>query len=62
MAKEKAWVIVPSVDEEKGYLIDIYPLILCEDCKFYHSDSCQCNWSQDVDHDNWFCADGERKG
>lgn len=67
MAKAGAWVMVPTMDEAKGCLIDIYPLILCKDCKHKSGISCPLTDIIDgefVDHvpnDDWFCADGEKR-
>ena len=33
------------------------PVVRCKDCKYFKTPLCQ----NENNHDNWFCADGERK-
>ena len=36
-------------------------IVRCKDCIYYHTSCCQCSWANDVEHDDYFCADGERR-
>ena len=36
-------------------------VVRCRDCIDYMKLTCQCNWPIYVEHDEFFCADGERK-
>ena len=37
--------------------VDAVPVVRCKDCKYFKTPLCQ----NENNHDNWFCADGERK-
>ena len=37
--------------------VDAVPVVRCKDCKYFKTPLCQ----NEDNHDNWFCADGERK-
>ena len=37
--------------------VDAVPVVRCKDCKYFKTPLCQI----EDNHDNWFCADGERK-
>ena len=37
--------------------IDAVPVVRCKDCKYFKTLLCQ----NEDNHDDWFCADGERK-
>ena len=37
--------------------IDAVPVVRCKDCKYFKTQLCQ----NEDSHDDWFCADGERK-
>ena len=66
--KAKAWCMIPH-SKKDGVEIEMKPLVLCEDCKFFDTDNgdtsgltgfCPntgCNVSI-----KWFCADGEERG
>ena len=36
-------------------------IVRCKDCIYYHTSCCQCSWANDAEHDDYFCADGERR-
>ena len=36
---------------------DFLPVVRCKNCKYFKTPLCQ----NEDNHDNWFCADGERK-
>lgn len=67
MMKADAWVMIPITESEgKECSLDIYPLVLCKNCKHYllpdgeSRGECmaRAGWFP-VDAD-WFCADGEK--
>ena len=37
--------------------VDAVEVVRCKDCKYFKTPLCQ----NENNHDNWFCADGERK-
>ena len=37
--------------------VDAVPVVRCKNCKYFKTPLCQ----NEDNHDNWFCADGERK-
>lgn len=37
--------------------VDAVPVVRCKYCKYFKTPLCQ----NEDNHDNWFCADGERK-
>ena len=37
--------------------IDAVEIVRCKNCKYFKTPLCQ----NEDNHDNWFCADGERK-
>ncbi len=37
--------------------VDAVPVVRCKDCKYFKTLLCQ----NEDNHDDWFCADGERK-
>ena len=37
--------------------IDAVPVVRCKDCKYFKTRLCE----NENNHDDWFCADGERK-
>ena len=37
--------------------IDAVPVVRCKDCKYFKTRLCE----NEDNHDDWFCADGERK-
>ena len=65
--KAKAWCMIPH-GKKDGIEIEMKPLVLCEDCRWYESGE------NDVDAWKWcrahrkdvypkfFCADGEKRG
>ena len=42
---------------EQAPTVDAVPVVRCKDCKYFKTPLCQ----NEDNHDNWFCADGERK-
>ena len=46
-----------------GFSRDAIPVVRCKDCKYYDYHNGCMSW-HDVNskNDNWYCADGERKG
>lgn len=67
MAEAEAWVMIPKLDKKKtGCVLNMHPLVLCNDCKY--SEQCippcedrYCEMYDQRHNRNWFCADGERK-
>ena len=47
--------IQQAVDEQPT--VDAVEVLRCKDCKYFKTPLCQI----EDNHDNWFCADGERK-
>ena len=43
---------------DKAPTIDAVPVVRCKDCKYFKTRLCE----NENNHDDWFCADGERKG
>ena len=41
----------------KGIIVDAVPVVRCKDCKYFKTRLCE----NEDSHDDWFCADGERK-
>ena len=37
--------------------VDAVPVVRCKDCKYFKTRLCE----NEDSHDDWFCADGERK-
>ena len=37
--------------------VDAVPVVRCKDCKYFKTRLCE----NEDNHDDWFCADGERK-
>ena len=69
MAEAEAWVMIPKLDKDKtGCVIDMRPLVLCKDCKYWHESLSEKGYG-DCGQANgltakpaeWFCADGESK-
>ena len=51
---------------DKQPTVDAVPVVRCKDCKWYRTDGGRgcCGW-RNIDDDlseNFYCADGERKG
>lgn len=44
--------------------VDAVPVVRCKDCKWYRTDGGYCGWRDMGDDlsENFYCADGERKG
>ena len=76
MAEAEAWVMIPKLDKDKtGCVLDMRPLVLCNDCKhgslYCTEDVCgetliECNRPDlgdviEIHEWKWFCADGKRK-
>ena len=38
--------------------VDAVPVVRCKDCKYFKTRLCE----NEDNYDDWFCADGERKG
>ena len=47
--------VLDSIDAQPT--IDAVEIVRCRDCKYFKTPLCQI----EDNHDNWFCADGERK-
>lgn len=71
MAEAKAWVMIPklrdSTDDEVNMVLDMRPLVLCKDCKYWHESEMHkgygdCGQANGITlkSSDWFCADGER--
>lgn len=72
MAEAKAFVIIPKSDKKATEIVlDMYPLVLCKDCKYVcFCDSTEiipnipvyakCTLTGIVHEPDWFCADGEK--
>jgi len=67
MFEAKALVIVPKPNKDRtGYVIDMCPLVLCEDCKWYQKIGSErperrCAILHVDTGLGWFCADGEKR-
>ena len=73
MAKAEAWVMIPKLDDKKtGCVLEMKPLVLCKDCKWWKDGLCEsddvarkindCGCYPDFRTDSdWFCYDGERR-
>lgn len=67
MAKADAWVMIPVAESDgKECSLDIYPLVLCKNCKHgeVHADSlyrCAYHFQIGLHEPDWFCADGEKR-
>ena len=48
---------VLSSDIKNAPTIDAVPVVRCKDCKYFKTRLCE----NEDSHDDWFCADGERK-
>ena len=48
---------VGTKEIDRAPTIDAVPVVRCKDCKYFKTPLCQ----NENNHDNWFCADGERK-
>lgn len=60
MAESESWVIIPKLDKDKtGCVLEMRPLVLCKDCKFYTDPQICPVFGMDR-CDDWFCADGKR--
>ena len=62
MTEASAWVMIPKFDKDKtGIVLEIHPLVLCKDCRYYHGKNEECGaigfYPPSGD---WFCADGEK--
>ena len=49
---------VLASDIKNAPTIDAVPVVRCKDCKYFKTRLCE----NEDNHDDWFCADGERKG
>ena len=49
---------VGTKEIDKAPTIDAVPVVRCKDCKYFKTRLCE----NENNHDDWFCADGERKG
>ena len=50
-------LIIQELRRENAELRTRMPIVRCKDCKYFKTPLCQ----NENNHDNWFCADGERK-
>ena len=48
---------VGTKEIDRAPTIDAVEVVRCKDCKYFKTPLCQIK----DNHDNWFCADGERK-
>ena len=48
---------VGTKEIDKAPTIDGVPVVRCKDCKYFKTRLCE----NENNHDDWFCADGERK-
>ena len=44
-------------DIKNAPTVDAVPVVRCKNCKYFKTRLCQ----NENNHDDWFCADGERK-
>ena len=44
-------------DIKNAPTVDAVPVVRCRDCKYFKTRLCE----NEDNHDDWFCADGERK-
>ena len=49
---------VLASDIKNAPTIDAVPVVRCKDCKYFKTRLCE----NEDNYDDWFCADGERKG
>ena len=49
---------VGTKEIDKAPTIDAVPVVRCKDCKYFKTRLCE----NEDNYDDWFCADGERKG
>ena len=62
MAKAKAWVMISKLDKNKtDCVLEIYPLVLCKDCKHWEPEEGHCPYNHIYTVPDFFCADGERR-
>lgn len=68
MTKFDALVIIPKFDEDNAScVLDMFPLVLCKDCKFHDVGENEVDaWNRcchhKIDTDDYkFCSDGERR-
>ena len=68
MAKAKAWCLIPhSRDKGTTVEIEMLPLVLCKDCKYYQDNNDgypnpECRWNHDeTPNPDDFCSFGEEK-
>ena len=65
MAEAKAFVVIPKSDKKATEIVlDMYPLVLCEDCKWRGREDDSPKWIPCLairTNNDWFCADGVRK-
>ena len=47
---------VGTKEIDKAPTIDAVPVVRCKDCKYFKTRLCE----NENNHDDWFCADGER--
>ena len=48
---------VGTKEIDKAPTVDAVPVVRCKDCKYFKTRLCE----NEDNHDDWFCADGERK-
>lgn len=54
--------VMLSIDELENALSEQPQIVRCKDCKHYHVDLFAfCDLDNRPQHENWYCADGERK-
>ena len=62
MAECEAWVMIPKLNEDKtGCVLDMRPLVLCKDCKYYDGNGTCMKNGIALLTGHWFCADGKSR-
>lgn len=61
-SEAEAWVMIPLLKNNgKECVLDMRPLVLCKDCKWYDDRISMCDNCGLPREQTFFCADGERK-
>lgn len=59
---DREWIL-HQIDSAQT--VDAVPIVRCKDCMFWHDDGIITTCDVNIGHgfaENWFCADGKRKG
>ena len=54
---EGAYGYVDAEQIANAPTVDAVPVVRCKDCRYFKTRLCE----NEDNHDDWFCADGERK-